>query len=627
MIQEKGIKIKIVSVLIFFILCGTGIIIKLYLLQVKNHQQLDEKALNQYKGRFFEYSNRGNIFDRNMRELAINVRVKSVYANPDKIQNRELTVRKVSSILGLSKKEVRKKLKQKKSFVYIKRKITPAEYKKLKQKKLPGIQFTTEYKRFYPKMELTARTIGFAGIDNQGLSGIEYSFDDYLSEGGNWVRYQKDRRGRSVELVRDDSAFFPEGSDLVLTIDEVLQYYASKAIQEKVIQTGAKRGLSIIMQPNTGEILALAEYPSYNANLHQKYSAQQSKNWGISDSFEPGSTFKIFLASAALEEKIVQPQDIFFCENGVFDIGGIVIHEANGKKYRWLTFTEIISKSSNIGAVKIGRRLGKEKFYKYIKKFGFGEKTGIDLPGEAAGLVREPSKWSTVSLGSISMGQEISLTPLQLAVAVSAIGNGGNLVKPLIVKQVIHNSRVVKNISLKIVRKVLSSETVKTMKEILAHIVEYGTGKKAAIAGYTVGGKTGTAQKIDPATKKYSSEKYVASFVGFVPIENPEITIVVIIDEPQGVYWGGSVAAPVFREIGEKALRYLKIPSKMNRVYSVPVNAYNGMQRKLNTEFEFHSVSNENNSNQHQGVDKVLDRLIAGLKKYYWEADKLVIGY
>lgn len=597
------------------------------MLQIKDHYLLDEKALSQYKGRFFEHSNRGNIFDRNMRELAINIRVKSVFANPDEVQNHELTARKISSILGLPKKEVRKKLKQKKSFVYIKRKITPAEYKKLKQKKLPGIQFTTEYKRFYPKMELNARTIGFAGIDNRGLGGIEYSFDNYLSEGGNWVRYQKDRRGRSVELVRDDSAFFPEGSNLILTIDEVLQYYASKAIREKVIQTGARRGLSIIMQTNTGEILAMAEYPSYNANLYQKYSAQQSKNWGISDSFEPGSTFKIILAAAALEEKIARPQDIFFCENGVFDIGGIVIHEANGKKYRWLTFTEIISKSSNIGAVKIGRRLGKEKFYKYIKKFGFGEKTGIDLPGEATGLVREPSKWSAVSLGSISMGQELSVTPLQLAAAVSAIGNGGNLVKPLIVKQVIHNGRVIKNISPKIVRRVLSSETANTMKEILADIIDHGTGKKAAITGYTVGGKTGTAQKIDPVTKKYSSEKYVASFVGFVPLENPEITIVVIIDEPQGIYWGGSIAAPVFREIGEKALRYLKVPSKMNRVYTVPVNAYNGMKRKLNRELKFNSVSNENNSDRHQGVDKVLDWFIAGLKKYYWEVDKLVIGY
>lgn len=560
-----------------------------------------------------------------MRILATNVQMKSVYANPNEIQNPEQIAKTLSSVMGLPEKKINAKLKkQKTSFVYIKRKITPKEYKNLKDKKLNGIQFLNEYKRFYPKTELAAQIIGFAGMDNQGLSGIEYSFNDYLSKGGKWIRFQKDRRGRNIEPAMDDSAYFPDGSSIILTIDEVLQHYALKAIRQQVIKTNARRGLAIIMQPYTGELLAIAEYPSYNANLYQKHSTQKTKNWAISDTFEPGSTFKLIVASAALEEKIAQPKDIFFCENGVFDIGGIVIHEANRKQYRWLTFTEIIGKSSNIGAVKIARRLGKEKFYKYIKKFGFGEKRGIDLPGEARGLIREPSKWTKVSIGSISIGHEISITPLQLVTAVSAIANGGYLMKPLIVKQVVHNGKVIKDFSPQKVRRVISTDTANTMKKILSYAIEHGTGQKAAIPGYTTGGKTGTAQKIDPVTKKYSSDKYVASFVGFAPLKNPGLTILVIIDEPQGIYWGGSIAAPVSREIGEKALRHLNIPSETNRVYSFPNIAYSGAQKRFNTDLELNSDLNQNNPNFKQDFGKAFDWLIAGLKKYYWEADKSI---
>ena len=620
--QEKKTKIKIILLFIFFAFVSIGIITKLYLLQIKNHDQFDQRALNQYKGQVYKYSNRGDIFDRNMLPLAINVKVKSVYAKPDKIQNHRRTAGTVSSILGLSKKEAKKKLKQQAPFVYIKRKITPNEYNKLKDKNLPGIHFSTEYKRFYPKMELGARIIGFAGIDNQGLSGIEYYFDDYLSQGGKWVRFQKDRRGRNLDLAGNNPDYFPEGSSLILTIDETLQYYAFKAVQKKVLETKAKRGISIVMDPNTGEILAMVEYPSYNANLYQKYSLQQTKNRAISDAFEPGSTFKLILASAALEEKIAQPKDIFFCENGVFDIGGIKIHEANNKKYRWLTLTEIISKSSNIGAVKIAHRLGELKFYEHIRNFGFGEKTDINLPGEATGIVREPSKWTKVSIGSISIGQEISTTPLQLVTAVSAIANGGYLMKPMITRQVIHDGKVIKRFSPEIVRKVVSPETVQSMKKILANVVEHGTGRKAAISGYTAGGKTGTAQKIDPDTKKYSSDNYVASFVGFVPVEKPRLAILVLIDEPQGLYWGGSVAAPVFREIGKKALSLLNVPSGKNRLYALSLKKDKDNHRRLNASLELNPAHNGVNWKIRKSIDKFLGRVIAGLKNRYWDKDK-----
>lgn len=624
MSRDKKIKIKIIVIFVFFVFSGIGIITKLYQLQIKNHEQFDERALNQYKGKVYKYSNRGNIFDRNMRPLAINVKVKSVYAHPDKIQNYRRTAETVSSILGLPKKEIRKKLKQKSPFVYIKRKINPDEYNKLKDKNLPGIHFATEYKRFYPKMELASRTIGFSGMDNQGLSGIEYFFDDYLSQDGKWVRFQKDRRGRSIDLDGHETDSLPEGSNIILTIDEVLQYHAFKAVQEKVIQTKAKRGIAIIMEPNTGEVLAMAEYPSFNANLFKNYSSHQTKNRAISDTFEPGSTFKLVLASAALEEKVAQPKDIFFCEEGVFDIGGIVIHEANRKKYRWLTFTEIITKSSNIGAVKIAQHLGESKFYEYIKKFGFGEITGINLPGEATGIVRDPSKWTKVSIGSISIGQEISTTPLQMAAAVSVIANGGYLMKPMIVKRAVHEGKIIKSFSPKIVRKVLSPDTVQTMKEILREAVNHGTGKNAAIPGYSVGGKTGTAQKINPDTKRYSANNYVASFVGFVPVENPRFTIVVMIDEPRGVYWGGSVAAPVFRKIAKKALRYLNVPSEMNHLYAFSTNSDEGSDSEANTDSKLNTSHKKNNSKIRQSIDEFFGRFFAGLRKHYLEADENV---
>ncbi len=622
--RDKKIKIKIIFIFIFFVFSGIGIIAKLYHLQIKDHERFDERALNQYTGKVYKYSNRGNIFDRNMRPLAVNVEVKSVYAHPDKIQNRVRTAGTVSSILDLPIKEVRKKLKQKLPFVYIKRKVNPDEYIKLKNKNLSGIHFSTEYKRFYPKMELASRTIGFAGMDNQGLSGIEYYFDDYLSHGGKWVRFQKDRRGRSVDLVGNETEYLPKGSNIVLTIDEVLQYHAFKAVQKKVIETKAKRGIAIIMEPDTGEVLAMAEYPSFNANLFKRYTLQQRKNRAVADTFEPGSTFKLILASAALEEKIAQPKDIFFCEDGVFDIGGILIHEANRKKYRWLTLTEIITKSSNIGAVKIAQRLGESKFYEYIKKFGFGEMTGVSLPGEAAGIVRDPSQWTKVSIGSMSIGQEISTTPLQLVTAFSVIANGGHLMKPTIVKQAVHEGKIIKRFSPKIVRKVLSPETVQTMKKILAQAVNHGTGKNASVPGYLVGGKTGTAQKIDPYTKKYSDDNYVASFVGFVPVKNPKMTILVMIDEPRGVHWGGSVAAPVFREIAKKALRHLNVPSRRNRIYSLSTKSDKSNHSRLNAGLDINSLHNNINFKIRENVDKFFGRVIARFKNHYWENDKNV---
>jgi len=315
------------------------------------------------------------------------------------------------------------------------------------------------------------------------------------------------------------------------------------------------------MDPYTGEILAMADQPQFNPNSFGQYKERDWRNRGVTDSFEPGSTFKMILTAAAIEEKIANQNDIFFCENGEYEIGGRVIHEANDHKYKWLTLKEIVGKSSNIGVIKVAQRLGAKNFYDYILKFGIGSKTNINLPGESAGKVRDIKEWSGVSLASISFGQEVSVTPLQLITAVSAIANGGILMKPYAIKAVEKDGMLANEFKPEVVRRVISEKTSRELSEILEYTVRYGTGQKAILEGYDVAGKTGTAQKASPDKKGYSEDKFISSFIGYVPSRNPRIAILVIIDEPEGVAWGGEVAAPAFREIARQSLRYLKVPA------------------------------------------------------------------
>jgi cell division protein FtsI (penicillin-binding protein 3) len=401
------------------------------------------------------------------------------------------------------------------------------------------------------------------GVDDRGLEGLEHQYDDLLGGQPRFVAAQQDALGRVIFRQEEPERRAPV-FDLTLTIDEVIQYIAERELQRAVERSRAKAGTAIVMDPWTGEILALANQPTYDPNNYQKSGAAARRDRAVTDAFEPGSVFKVILAAGALEEGVIQPGDRFFGENGAIEVSGVTIRDH--EKYGWLTVREILAHSSNVGAIKIGQKLGKSLYYHYISSFGFGSLTGLDLPGETPGLMRRPKSWSALSLSVLSLGQEISVTPVQIATAFSAVANGGNLVRPHVVHALTaQDGSLSREVDPGVIRRVISPETAQTLLEMLRGVVDDGTGKEAALEEYTVAGKTGTAQKMDPATGRYSHQKIVASFVGAVPAESPRLVILVLIDEPEGLRWGGSIAAPTFREIARDALQYLQVPPSPSR--------------------------------------------------------------
>lgn len=493
---------------------------------------------------------RGTIYDRQGKELAVSVIVDSCYAIPYKIKNPKLYARKLCPILNLNYKKTLQKLDSHSSFVWLKRKLNPKTVEKIKREDLSGIAFIKEEKRFYPLNNLACHVIGLAGLDNQGLAGIEYYFDNYL-------------RGRSIKRLEEEGIDSKDtlnsaGCSIALTIDEVIQYIAEKELKKAFVKFHAKAATIIIQNPRNGEILAIANFPNFNPNKINSFDVKYLRNPAVSDIFEPGSTFKVVTAAASLEEKLVRRREKIFCENGVYQAEGFYVRDHEKKK--WLTFDEVIEKSSNIGITKIAFRLQNINLYKYARDFGFGNFTCIDLPNEVKGILHPPEKWTKRSLSAVSFGHEVGVTAVQLTAAFSCIANSGVLMQPQIVKCLINEKGgVVKKFKPVKVRQVISPSTARMMTEILEGVVKQGTGIEASIKGYKVAGKTGTAQKLNPKTNTYSESKYIASFIGFLPLDNPQITILVVLDEPQQNYWGGCVAAPVFRQVGLQVMNYLNI--------------------------------------------------------------------
>jgi cell division protein FtsI (penicillin-binding protein 3) len=378
----------------------------------------------------------------------------------------------------------------------------------------------------------------------------------------------RDARGRSIALHSDALRQLPQGHDLVLTLDERIQFVAERELREQIARLGAVGGTAVVMHPFTGEILALANEAAFDPNIFREATAKTWRERNITDTFEPGSTVKALLAAGALEERLVRPDDMFFGEQGSIQVGTLTIRDH--EKFSWLTFREVIEKSSNVGAIKVGQRLGRDRLYDYLTRFGLGSRTGIDFPGEASGLLRPPQQWSEVSLASLSIGQELAVTALQLATAFSALANGGMLVRPYLVKTVMQNGEVVQETAPVQVRRVISEPTARQVTNILQGVVTRGSGRAAAVEGYTVAGKTGTAQKFDATLGKYSVQRSITSFVGYLPAEQPRATILVSIDEPQaGVAWGGVAAAPVFSAIAQQTMRYLRVPPEGSQTRSV----------------------------------------------------------
>ncbi|MBI3313145.1 MAG: penicillin-binding protein 2 [Candidatus Omnitrophica bacterium] len=498
---------------------------------------------------------RGQILDRKGRELAANLKVPSIYAIPRLIRKEERKdlAKKISRLLNLEEKFLIDRLSRDKSFIWIKRKVTAQEAEKITNLAHSGFGILEEYKRFYPQGDLLAQILGFTDIDNAGLEGIELYLNRDL-QGRPGRRYTKrDALGREIKAFEVKTIPALDGHQVSLTIDQYVQYLTERALDRAFTNWKAVGGWAVVMEAKTGKIIAIANRPTFNPNSYEKSRPDSRRNRSLTDMYEPGSVFKIVAASAALNEHKVTPDTIFNCENGSYQYGSKVLHDVH--PYGMLSFADVIVKSSNIGTVKIASKLDPKVFQSYIDAFGFGKLTGIDLPGEVPGYTRPPALWSKTSPYNIPMGQEILVTTLQMTAAMAVIANGGNLVTPYMIEKIQDKAGVTLRERKPIIKhRVIRPDTAQTMRQILVRVVEEGTGKKAKIEGIPVGGKTGTAQKVLPGGRGYSHSNFVSSFIGFAPAEDPQLVMTVVLDDPKPLYYGGTVAAPVFKEVMEAAL-------------------------------------------------------------------------
>ncbi len=549
--------------LYFVAVCGTVwaliIVAQLFHLQILRHQLLLKEARHQSDRTITIKARRGTIVDRNERPFAISVDAPSIYADPSAMRDPKEVTRALGRALGYSaieQRELLALLQPGRSFVWVKRQVDPAIANAVRQLRLEGVGFETESRRYYPKRNLLAPVLGYVGLDSQGMAGLEYALDEDLRGRAARVTVRRDARRRPMGETEKPPT---EGRKVTLTIDERIQHVTETALGEAIRDTGSVSGVAVVLDPRTGEVLAMSSLPSFNPNRFAGFPEKDRGNRAIADSYEPGSIFKIITAAAALQAGVVSPLEVIDCGNGFIEIAGIRINDH--QVFSSLTFQDVIAKSSDIGVVRVAQRVGSEKFYASMKAFGFGARTGLGLPGETVGLLRSPGSWSALSLASMSFGQEIGVTAMQMASAAGVIANGGYWMRPYIVKRVDEPwGELVREFSPVAERKVIEPETADRVMALLREVVISGTGKKAAIAGFEVAGKTGTAQKID-ASGRYSMIDHVASFVGFVPASRPALVVLVSLDTPKGAHnEGGDVAAPLFSRIANEAVRLLAIP-------------------------------------------------------------------
>ncbi len=530
---------------------------RLFDLMLLRHENFADRARSQHSQQIEIQVRRGVINDRRGREFAVNIEQKSVYLDPSKAASPERTVYRIAKATGVSRKKLEGRFNKDKRFMWIKRKIDGETMSRVRSLRIPGLGFIPESDRVYPRGMLAGHVLGFVDIDNHGLSGVEKEYEKFLTSRGGKIRVSTDAKGN---ILLDGEELESSGNSLILTIDEMLQYATEEALAGAMKQWKAKSATAIIMNPYTGEILALANRPTFDPNSPGRYSISSRRNRAITDVFEPGSTFKIVTAAAVLAEHLFTPRSRFDCSDGFILVGRKKFRDDH--KHEILTMTEVIQKSSNVGTILMAQRLGEERLYQYIKRFGFGEKTGLDLPGEVSGWIKHPDKWSGTSIGAVPMGQEVAVTALQVLRAYAAIANGGYLVTPYVV------SKIVSPEGLEIyerkgseLRRILSQKTTLQLRDMLETVTrEGGTAREASIEGNLVAGKTGTAQVFDPAINGYSKDKYISSFAGFFPAEMPRFAMIVVVNEPKGDIYGGTVAGPVFKEIADRTLAYMNVP-------------------------------------------------------------------
>jgi cell division protein FtsI (penicillin-binding protein 3) len=557
----KEIRFRLALAKILFLLLFVAISGRAFQLQVLRGHDLRRLGKAQQLKKWTTLPKRGAVVDRSGEPLAVSLVAQSVGVHPRWVRDKEEVARDLAKILDMKLAAVRQLIEADKSFVWIKRQITPEEAEKIQKLTFKGVEMSFEPNRFYPQGHLAGQVLGFVGRDSEGLEGLELQYNDYIRGEAGSSLIEFDAKRRSVLAQGVEGLQIPPGADLHLTLDSAIQHLAEKELEAAVVKNRAKAGVAIVVDPFTGEILALANYPAFNPNLFAKQGKERTRNRAITDSYEPGSTFKTILAAAVLEEGVVGKDDLFYCEMGKYAYAGRIIHDAH--PHGWLPFSKILQVSSNIGFTKVAEKLKKDKFFRYIEKFGFGTPTGVDMPGEVAGILRNQRSWAAIDLATHAFGQGISATPLQMVMAYAAVANGGFLMRPYVVQRVVGpGGEVLVDNRPHVVRRVISETTARALAAMLKEVTsEGGTGTMASLEGFDVAGKTGTAQKADPVHGGYSSKR-VASFVGFVPADKPHLVAMVVVDEPEAAVYGGVVAAPAFRNIASGALRQLAVPPR-----------------------------------------------------------------
>ena len=557
-IRRRIVVIQVILVASILLLCG-----KSFDIQVFKAKELSEKAENDYSRNITIKGERGQILDQNMNKLGASIDAVSITACPAKIANAGEAAKKIAGLLDINPKKLKETLSSKRMFAWVQRGVTPDQAEKIRALNISGIYFENDSRRYYPNRSLAAQVIGFTGADDSGLEGLENRYNSVLEGRTRKISLTRDGNGRILDYEKKRNSEL-KGDSIVLTLDKKIQFLSEQALEQAVTNHQARSGMALVMRPGTGELLAIAHYPEFNPNNYKGYGRDAYRNRAVTDAFEPGSAMKVFTAAAALE-KGVTPKTIIFCEKGTYRIGSFTIHDTHS--YEWLTISQIIQLSSNIGAAKITESIGDKALYNCLSGFGFGRRTDIGITGETPGNLIPYRKWSKIDSGAISFGQGISASALQLITGISAIANGGNLMKPLLVKKIISNQgEVIQEYQPQVARRAISPGTAHELKAMMNLVVsQEGTGTKAIIDGYQICGKTGTAQKVSEGGKGYAKNKYTSVFAGFAPLENPELAILVIVDEPQKQYYGGDVAAPAFKTIMAESFNYLNIPPEKNK--------------------------------------------------------------
>jgi cell division protein FtsI (penicillin-binding protein 3) len=556
--QQDRVHVRLLIIAGVAFLWMGAVVGRLTYLQLFRHSEYLTRAQRQQQRTIEITPKRGAIYDRNNSPLAMSIPVDSAFGVPSEIPDEHLAARLLSGVVNVPQEVLEARFESSRSFVWISRKLPPEKAQAINALNLKGIYLQKENQRFYPKRDLAAHVLGFVDLDEKGLLGIERELDSQIRGKNEKVVVMADARQRwfdGAEAQRES------GISVILTLDEKIQYIAERELAVAIGKTHALAGTLVVMNPNTGEILALANWPKFNPNKAGDSPKESWMNRAVSAIYEPGSTFKLITLAAAFDQGITRPDEVFDCQNGAVYISGHRIRDH--KPFGLLNVGEILAKSSDVGAIEIALRLGAPKFYDYIRAFGFGTVTGVDMPYESRGRVASPSDWKQISVGSISMGQEIGVTPIQLITAVSAIANGGLLYKPHVIAELRRSDRVLPGegpLAPAEPRRAIRPETAATLRRLMEGVVLNGTGTSAHLDGWTAAGKTGTAQKIDPDTGRYSPTQYIASFTGFAPINNPAVTILVSLDSPVGLHEGGQVAAPVFKRVAEQVLAYLDVP-------------------------------------------------------------------